>query len=541
MIRLPIRSVPHHGQALTDWLEHLADDNGLPTASISSLLRDGGSGNSRFLAVRPTPLASQTITALTGVPGARIRAGTLARFHGTALNLDGLDPARWSSWRTVAARGWFRPRGTAACPSCLAEDGRWKVAWRLPTVTVCTRHRTYLLEECPGCTRRLADHPATPLRRGAGTKCLNPLGHRYWCDVDIAALTMLRAADDDVRRQTRHDAACDGSAIPVLGAPASPDVYLADVRHLAVLLLHLAPRPSADDLAAWVADARMEAQTVERRRWHLAPPADPRTRSAVMSTADAILSAPDIDTAADSLAPWIDTAPKGTDSRLGWLADRTTMTPTLTCVTMAALAPHQRISTHLRRTSSHCPPSRIPQVIPKDLYDAYARHLFTTRGETNRLFMSLCLARQAGAATWADAAGALGVDPNLGTSAARAVSARSRPGRQELAAALDQIRRRLNGDYRDKERRIGRMCQDRGWFDLWVYDHRPGTLPSSFRYAVAHLWCQRAGGLLATSPGWAAPPPRSVRALFRQFETSLSQAAATALDETFSATRTEKP
>lgn len=95
MIRLPIRSAPHDGQALADWLEHIADDNGLSTAALTSILRDGDSSDTRFLAVQPTPRVIQAIAALTGASSASVRAATLARFDGTALNLDGLDPARW--------------------------------------------------------------------------------------------------------------------------------------------------------------------------------------------------------------------------------------------------------------------------------------------------------------------------------------------------------------------------------------------------------------------------------------------------------------
>ncbi|NDO90134.1 TniQ family protein [Cellulosimicrobium composti] len=529
MSGLPVRSQPAADQCVTDWLEHVAEDNGLLTTQLESALRRDG-GTTRFLAVKPDPRTVTTITNLTGAPQAKVTAGTLSRFDGTAVDLDGLDPRRWSSWRTVAGRGWFRLRGTAACPACLAATGLWRTAWRLPTVTVCIEHSCYLLEPCPGCGRRFADHPHEPLRHGAGTRCLNPIGERAVCDVDVATLGTTTADADDVTRQERHDLACTGTAVLTLGELSPAKEYLADVRHLAVLLLHLATQSHDNRLASWVDPIRKEARETGRARWHLSPPTDPLVRSGVLTTADHILTAPTVHEAADLLAPWIETAPTGTESRLAWLADRTTMTPALTRLTMAALAPHQRISTHLRRTNTSGDPARIPQVVPEPLYRRHATHLFTTdKGETNRLFLSMCLARQTGAATWADAAELLGLDGDLGTRTARSVSARSRPDPRHLATAVDMIRASLTGSYREREQQVRALTGSDAWFERWADEQRPGTRATSHPYAVTYLWCVHAGGLSSSSPAWATPPPRLVRVAYRQFAASLRPPAAAAL------------
>ncbi|GHH70342.1 TniQ family protein [Promicromonospora soli] len=529
MSPLPVRSQPAGGQCITDWLEHVAEDNGLLTTQLESALRRGG-GMTRFLAVKPDHRTLASITDLTGAPQPKVVAGTLSRFDGTALDLDGLDPRRWSSWRNVAGRGWFRLRGTAACPECLADDGCWMVAWRLPTVTVCTRHRRYLIERCPGCGRRFADHPHEPLRHGAGTCCLNPIGERTVCDLDVSRLGTRMAQGDDLARQERHDLACTGTAVVTLGELSPVKEYLTDVRHLSVLLLHLASQADAESLGPWVEPIRREARDTRRVRWHLSPPSDPRVRSGVLTTADGILAAPTVSAAADLLAPWIETAPTGTESRLAWLADRTTMTPTLSRLTRAALAPHERISTHLRRTISSIDPARIPQVVPEPLYRRHAVHLFTTnKGETNRLFVSLCLARQSGTATWAKAAELLGLDGDLGTRTARSVTARSRPDPRNLTTALDAIRADLTGNYRSREQQVHALMRSDTWFEQWADDHRPATRASSHPYAVSYLWCLHAGGMLATSPAWTTPPPRLVRVAYRQFAASLRPLAAAAL------------
>lgn len=528
MTLLPVRSLPASGQCVTDWLEHVAQDNGLPTSQLGRALRRGG-GTTRFLAVKPDGQTVTTIMDLTGASRREVIAGTLSRFDGTALDLTGLDPRRWSSWRVVAARGWFHLRGTAACPACLARDGRWRTMWRLPTVTVCVAHSCYLLERCPGCGRRFADHPHEPLRRGAGTTCMNTMGQRTTCTVDVAKLAAEAAGGADRARQERHDTACAGRGMLVLGSHVSARAYLANVRHLAVLLLHLA-HGAGTALAPWVEDVRREPRTGARVRWHMSPPDDSRVRSAVLATADQILRSPSVSDAADLLAPWIDAAPTGTESRLGWLADRTTMTPILTELTMAALAPHQRISTHLSRARRHVASIQVPQAVPEPLYRQHANNLFTTdKGETNRLFLSLCLARQAGASTWSDAAALLGLEGDLGVRTARSVSARSRPDPRALAEALDAIASKAAGNYRDREQRVRALSRSDAWFERWVDEHRPGTRTSSYPFAVTYLWCMYAGGLIASSPAWSQPPPGPARIAYRQFAASLRSLAASAL------------
>ncbi|MCH1928272.1 hypothetical protein L6232_26100, partial [Shewanella sp. C31] len=76
----------------------------------------------------------------------------------------------------------------------------------------------------------------------------------------------------------------------------------------------------------------------------------------------------DLDAAGAALHPWIAAAPGTTDSRLGWLADRTRMTPTLTRICIAALAPHQRISHALHASPLAVEIDQIPQAIPEPTY-----------------------------------------------------------------------------------------------------------------------------------------------------------------------------
>jgi hypothetical protein len=166
---LPVSIPPDAGESIESWLEHLADANGLTTAQLLAPPTAGGlaAATSRS---RPHPPRR---------PRPRQRgprySATLASFDGTALDLSGLDSTDRHSCRQVAVRGWTPAHGTQICPTCTADAGTWKAAWRLLLVTACTDHGIVLIAECPSCERPFRDQRHSHLRRvGSGTVCGNP-------------------------------------------------------------------------------------------------------------------------------------------------------------------------------------------------------------------------------------------------------------------------------------------------------------------------------------------------------------------------------
>jgi len=326
---------PRPGESIESWLEHLADANGLTTAQLLTATGRGRAGT-RYLTLAPSPETITRLAALARVDEQDVYAATLAAFDGTALDLTGLDPGDRHSYRQVAARGWNPAHGTQICPACLADTGSWQSAWRLLIVTACTRHGTLLIEQCPACQRPFRDQRHSHLRRvGASSVCGNPLGAgpMRQCHHDLTTIAARPANEAVLALQTRVDTALTGAPVEVLGQPSPADTYLTDVRHLTTLLLHLAGQPGAEQLAPWTTELEMEAsvRTVDRGpRWGLRPPASPGLRGAAMAAADGILTAPGLDEAAAALTPWTELTPTTNDGPLGWLADRTVMTPTLT-------------------------------------------------------------------------------------------------------------------------------------------------------------------------------------------------------------------
>ncbi|MBK7611201.1 MAG: TniQ family protein [Actinomycetales bacterium] len=531
---LPISVPPRPDESVESWLEHLADANGLTTAQLLATIRRTGA-TTRYLTLAPSPETIARLAALARVDETAVYAAALAFFDGTALDLTGLNPADRHSYRQVAARGWTPTHGTQICPACLADTGAWKTAWRLLLVTTCTDHGLVFIAECPACERPFRDQRHSHLRRvGAATVCGNPLGQGplKQCQHDLTTLPREPASPTVLATQERINAALIGRSVPVLGESAKPVAYLTDLRHLTTLLLHLAGQPCADDLAPWVADlARVAAERTSTRgpRWGMRPPDDPALRGQAVATADAILAADDLDTAARLLTPWTELTPTTNDGPLGWLADRTVMTPTLTRLVMAARAPHRRLSHHLDTTRSErgrMPINLllIPQVIP---HEQYLEHLAGTSGSseaTVRLFASLSLARlHPDIKSWAAAAEALGIPGPMGVRCARACSATMLVTAEEWKARIwragEESPRR---DYRATEAKIRHRLGMSRWFDEWAHRNRPRTRHGSYDLGLAWQWVHVAHAHLDLSPTWRGKKPTAKdRARYRQFEKSL--------------------
>jgi hypothetical protein len=337
--------------------------------------------------------------------------------------------------------------------------------------------------------------------------------------------------------QHRIDAAIGGQRVVILGDALNPNDYLCELKALTVLLLHLAAQPAGEQRAEWAHLARTDhtrSAGPRGARWGLAPPADLQLRGQAIAASDQILRAASLDAAADQLHPWTDLTPATNDGQLGWLADHTTMTPTLSRLVMAATATRRRLATLLDTSVGALPLTAIPQVTPAGVYDSHVSGMLDVTARTGRLFVSLCLARQDLAnLTWAEAAVALGLPPELGTKTARACSADLLVSAPDFIAALVRVADDLDTrvDYRAGEDAVRRLARTRGWYRSWARRHLPGSHTTSQQYAVTWLWTEYAHGHIDTSPGWQHPPDRHDRAHYRAFAGRLNEAATDALTE----------
>ncbi|HEX9354502.1 MAG TPA: TniQ family protein [Streptosporangiaceae bacterium] len=171
---LPIRVPVVPGEGLDSWLEALARRNGL---SIGRLLPALGwqvpHTSSGLLLGIPAPVLRR-IERQAGLPPGRLNDAVLDRY---------------------LALGTVRRDGSRYCPRCLAErDGRWLLAWRLPWVFACARHRVLLCDSCPGCGKTPRAYAGTGAGRTPAASCPNPVTLRMWCAADLRAVPAQRLA-----------------------------------------------------------------------------------------------------------------------------------------------------------------------------------------------------------------------------------------------------------------------------------------------------------------------------------------------------------
>lgn len=170
---LPIRVPVVAGESLDSWLEALARRNGM---SISRLL----------------PALRWRVPNTPGGLVLKVPGGVLRRMERQA----GLAPGRLDD--AVLDRflplGPVRRRGTRYCPACLARPGgRWLLAWRLPWVFACTRHRMLLCDSCPGCGRVPREYAGAAGLNPAG-RCANSITPGRCCGADLTAVPARRLA-----------------------------------------------------------------------------------------------------------------------------------------------------------------------------------------------------------------------------------------------------------------------------------------------------------------------------------------------------------
>ncbi len=285
-------------------------------------------------------------------------------------------------------------------------------------------------------------------------------------------------------------------------------------------------------MAPWVADLAEEAaaRSADRGpRWGLRPPEQPALHAEALATADGILTAPDVDAATARLTPWTELTPTTNDGPLGWLADHTVMTPTLTRLVMAARAPHRRLSHHLDTHPGGSMPINllvIPQVIPHAQYVEHLDGASTSGEDTVRLFASLSLARlHPDVTSWAAAAEALNMPGPMGVRCARACSATMLVSADEWKSRIwragEETERR---DYRATEAKIHHRLGMTRWFDEWARRNRPSTRYGDHDLALTWQWAHVAHAHLDLSPVWRGRPPTAKdRAHYRQFADSLDE------------------
>lgn len=542
---LPTRPALADRESLDSFLERLATANDLSPPFLLRLLtaaEQPDAPTAAFMMIKPDPLIVARIARLSGADEPSIAQATLLRFDdGLPLHLGRLDPRQRHTFRQVVTQGWFPQFGSQTCPRCLGEDGVWKQEWRLPLVATCPQHGVFLTTHCVECGRRFRTHRHAPLRPVAGPDeaCGNPIGLRHPCRHSV-----LRHVPESAPTAVLHTAtvlldAIAGETVSMLGKPADPRLFLAEIRHLATLLLHLLSQPQGPALRDWAKGVHGEAagRTTDLRgpRWGISPPQSAVVRGHVLAEADDILRQTCIDDAAARLAPWLGLIAEVDNGPSGWLVNRTTRTPTMARLIQAATSQRHHVGRRLNKVRGNqlLRASAIPQLIDVDIYSEFFDAMLGGYEWTGRLYVSLCMVRSvADVANWSDAAARIGLDPTIGARNARASSARLRVSPQTFAEAIESATHLVprGRNFRTREVRIRELARNPdGWFESWRTTMSPARRHASLPYAITWMWCEVAQGLLDTSPAWPSPPSHRVKASYRVFRDSLPRSAQAAL------------
>ncbi len=535
---LPFRVDLGQDESLDGFLERLAYANGLrPTEILRRIKTMSGPAapTTAFLTFKPDPQLIDRVQRLSGIDAISLTNATLERFDsGLPLYLKELDPSERHTFRQVVTQGWFPQFGSQACAECIAQEGIWRLEWRLPIVATCIRHGTFLTAQCAGCGQRFRTHRHAVLRPilDASQPCGNSLGLRTRCRHPMSAHARLPADPRVLATARQIDHALRAEPTAMLGEPTDPRLYLAELRHLATLLLHLLSRPGGVAYVDWADDIHREAitRTTELRgpRWGISPPSSAEVRGRVLAEAQAVLEQDSLDAAADRLAPWlalIDDTPNGPTV---WLRNRTKRTPTMGRLIGASLAHRHHVGRRLGNTAAVylISPRAIPQLLDVDIYSDFFSGMLGSYEWTGRMYVSLCLARAAtNASTWAEASSAIGLNPTLGMKAARAASSRRRVSPEVFTSAVRAAEHVLprNRDFRERESRVRTLAEPSSTGrEEWCTAVSPNRKRNSWSYALTWMWCEVAQGPLDTSPAWPVAPSSAVKAAYRAFAARLT-------------------
>ena len=538
---LPTRAALAERESLDSFLERLATANDLSPPFLLRLLTAAEYSDrptAAFMMIKPDPLIVSRIARLSGVDEGSVAQATLLRFDdGLPFYLDRLDPHRRHTFRQVVTQGWFPQFGSQACPICLAEDGIWKLEWRLPLVAICYHHGVFLTTHCAGCGRRFRTHRYSPLRPLAGPDqlCGNPIGLRNPCRHSVLRHVAVSAPSAVLNTATVLLDAVSGSTASMLGSPTEPRLFLAEIRHLATLLLHLLSQPDGPTLRDWAKDVRAEAvcRTTDLRgpRWGISPPQSSVVRGQVLAEADDILRQTHIDDAAARLVPWLGLIAEVGNGPSVWLVNRTTRTPTMERLIDTAVSQRHHVGRRLNKLRGNelLRATAIPQLIDADIYYEFFDEMLGGYEWTGRLYVSLCMVRAVAAVSnWSDAAAQIGLDPAIGARTARASSARLRVSPQAFAEAVESATHLFprSRNFRTREARVRALTRNPdNWFELWRTTMSPERRHTSLPYAITWMWCEVAQGLLDTSPAWPGPPAHRLKASYRVFRDSLPRSA----------------
>lgn len=231
----PIHLKPKDDELLSSWIVRLASAHGMSLVDMGRVFKPALKSNLWML--RDIDLGTKDavfnalITELSSacaIPPARARETTLAEFEGHLYErLPSKKTYTWILPYNLGGSQSGHRLGTQACSLCLAEDDKpyFRRRWRLAFVVACPRHKSVLLDSCPGCNDDIRFHlnasGQVNVKRAEMMACRN-------CRFDLRMAPSQQPAETEVIEFQEHlVATAERGYIEIEGIDniASPDYF----------------------------------------------------------------------------------------------------------------------------------------------------------------------------------------------------------------------------------------------------------------------------------------------------------------------------
>ncbi|NHZ78949.1 hypothetical protein F2P44_06615 [Massilia sp. CCM 8695] len=157
----PIRYKPLPDELLSSWLVRLAHGHGLKVQTFcNAIFGERLQIWNRDIDRIAPPWLLNELSLRTGTPYSVAADTTLRTYEGVLYRkFRSAGPLHW----ILVLQMYHRKRlgfGLQFCPRCLADDETpyFRKRWRVALLTVCSVHKTMLLDRCPNCAAAVAAH-----------------------------------------------------------------------------------------------------------------------------------------------------------------------------------------------------------------------------------------------------------------------------------------------------------------------------------------------------------------------------------------------
>lgn len=414
MTALALRIVPGDGEAWHGYLARTAAQHGTDVATLADhiTLRRAGRWPGYHGVILDGATTSRCAHILNLEPE-QVEAMQLSALDGRAFDLTGLDATRRDrlhATRQVSHQGWVFIAGGRYCPSCLYEDGVWRLDWRIPWITTCVHHRTWLEHRCPSCHREVGRYNS--LNATAPSRARTRIGTRY-CDLPLGT----GVCGADLSRAPIRPAPADANSATRMLADviASDRGVIAGEAHSALQTL----RAWQSTIGISIALGRSHVETTVRNHRWSSPPREAEAFYRLVAEATPLTNAPTVQEASEVLLDWCETAGVASPNRHTF-ARATQPSAALAPVTDAALARVGRTHVRLDRRRRGLAPSLrilpwtaddVPQLVWPCALPATRRSSTRPDQLMLRAVVAMILIRMHDGRTWPYAGSMLGIPP----------------------------------------------------------------------------------------------------------------------------------